>query len=103
MELAKTRVVELLYIDDESLNHFVVAYRFTSDHAFNEHHSELLQAGGSSLGRGTWNPWHDKYQYWEVFGCPSCGTRTEHGFNDIKDHTCPVQQKQINRHLVGTK
>lgn len=65
-ELTETRAVELIYIDDEA-SPFVIAYRFTSDTAYDEHRSKLTNLVGG-CGRGVWDVWHNKCQYTEFFG-----------------------------------
>lgn len=47
--------VELSYVDDETPDKKVVAFRFTSDAAYDRYHPELLELGGG-LGRGVWDP-----------------------------------------------
>jgi len=95
LRLAKWRIVEMFYIDDESTNAFVVAYRFTSDKFFDRFWPRTIKLA-SMLGRGGWAPFQDAYQYWTYFGCPCCGENPTHGFNDItpnvQGRTCPTQK-----------
>jgi hypothetical protein len=98
-KLVATGEAQFLYVDDES-DRRVVAFRFTSDAAHDAHYGKVLSRG-LSLGRGGWDPFGDLHQYWEFFGCRCCGTRTEHGYNDIEGNDCPVQKAKRERALAA--
>ena len=66
LEMEAEGAVELCFVDDESPRK-VVAYRFTSDRGYDLWMRHLMAAGGSSLGRGVWDPFHDSYQYDQFF------------------------------------
>lgn len=62
MELEKIGALQFAYIDNESPDKHVVAYRFVSDRSHNAHFSSLLNLGGG-LGRGCWCPFTDDATY----------------------------------------
>ena len=56
-------IIDLIYVDDESPNRRIVAYRFTSDAAYDLYKSQLIELG-SSLGRGTFrDPTSDNWLF----------------------------------------
>jgi hypothetical protein len=66
--LTKTRdtlnhypIVELIYLDDESVNK-VVAFRFTSDYGYDTFNNHLIKLS-SSLGRGIWDHFRSDFTY----------------------------------------
>lgn len=64
-ELEEQGHAQLIYIDDES-SPFVVAYRFTSDAAFNKYHGTLHNIA-LGLEQGAWNT-SDQAQYQKFLG-----------------------------------
>lgn len=65
-ELSKERdangrfMVQFVATMNEPVRHPFVAYRFTSDFAYDRYERELVRLGGS-LGRGVWDPFKDSY------------------------------------------
>lgn len=57
-------VVQLHFLrEDERV--CVVAFRFTSDRAHQQHCLSLFEAGAGSLARGAWEPFHDEWTFRE--------------------------------------
>lgn len=54
-ELSREGEVQLLYLDRSLVERRVVAFRFTSESAYNAHRKELVSIG-DALGRGVWEP-----------------------------------------------
>lgn len=44
-------------------NERLIAYRFTSDKAYDELNPIIMNAGGAALGRGVWHPFDYNYQF----------------------------------------
>ena len=55
LQLTQDGAVQLLYVDNQIEERKVVAFRFTSDAAYNEHRDQLVKMA-SDLDRGIWEP-----------------------------------------------
>lgn len=65
--LADVGMVEFIYRDLTRKEKRVVAFRYTSDAAYDAHRDRIVQIG-SDLGRGVWDPFNDSHQFEKWFG-----------------------------------